>query len=469
MKEKIGHNLNDILRKTFIMNVASKNIPNLCGGSSTLFVEKDGNCQIYDVKSGETFPVFEESLDRQISKIKPADVIFSCYNTRGTRLCVITKTGLLVFFLFDVDNGHAFKGANNSKLTVIYKTMRVIYSDGAIVPYRCALEDQFLHSVKDCPIGINGTILVPFGLIFTDFCAVVRVQPPDGQSILVRIAYDTDDYNLDGMPTRQALDSDDWKLVYEQGILDFKTQSDVVFILTHTCIVELWLADHNPVPILLPLPADRINLVLTEKYKDYVASYRQFQAAPLKTVKLESPCEKYVIPATWEVVLSQRPENRSFIQATLYDRDKIKPQLPLALKELVSFDRTKHEEEVAEEATVGFSDTQPTATCPWHEIILLKSHLCIKSIDGIYKYTANGWVQFLDVEKQEPVYPLQVCAAGNLIFLQEEEGRDWLAYTIEGKLAQIPKITTTVTGAFESDLSTIIVCPDTMFEVSHAL
>lgn len=451
------------------MTVVSKNIPNLCGGISTLFVVREGCCQIYDFKTAEYFSVFQESMDPQINKIKPHDIAFSCYNTRGTRLCVVTKTGLLIFFLFDVDNGHIYQNESGATITAIYKTMRVIYSLGAIVPFRCALEDQYLHSVGNCPYSKNGIILVPFGLVFTDFCAVVRVQPPNEQSILVRIAYDTDDYKLDGMPTRQALNSSDWKFVYEQGILDYKTQGDVVFILTHTCVVELWLADHDPVPILLPLPEDRINLVQTESYKDYIALYRKFQAAPLKTVKIKSPDKEFIIPPVWEVVLSQKPEHRSFIQATLYERDKIKPKLPLPLKDLVSFDRTHYDEEVAEEATMGFSDTQPTASCPWHSILLLKSYLCVKTIDGIYKYTSSGWVQFFDAQKKEPVYPLQNCGVGNCILLQEEEDREWLAYTLEGELAAIPKITTTVSSAYQSESTTVIISPETMFELNYVL
>lgn len=437
----------------------------LCGGLNVALVNKDDQLQLLTYNTTRLFPIFQDCLDPQIKKVTPKEVVLCCFDESGGRLVVVTCQGLMIFFRLDIDNGQSFKDTDGNEFKAIYKTMRVIYSDGCIVPFRCALEDQFLHSVATCPIGSNGTILVPFSVVLTDFCALVRVQPPGATSCLVRIAYDTDDTALDGLPTRQALVSPDWHFVYEQGILDIKARKNTVFILTHTCLVELYLSDHNPFPIILALPNDVAKLDFDDTYASYIQSYRDFVNQPL--VWLVHSDEHVQIPDAWETVLSTRPDNRPYVQMTLAAREKSRPLSPSPLQCMVKVIFQEHEDAIVNEARTCFADTCPSATCPWRELALTSTHISLNSIDGLYALTENGWQAVVDKKTKIPVVATSIVSSRNFIYSLPEEGAAWTAYTVDGEQRTLPELKAPILAIYNIDPHSVkIVCSDAVHHLN---
>jgi len=437
----------------------------LCGGVNVALVSKEDQLQVLVYSTLRLFFIFKDCIDPQIKKVTPKDVVLCCFDESGGRLVVVTNQGLIVFFRLDINNGQTFKDIEGHEFKAIYKTMRVVFSDGCIVPFRCALEDQFLHSVSTCPVGKNGTILVPFAIVLTDFCALVRVQPPDGTSCLVRIAYDTDDTALDGLPTRQAFVSPDWHFVYEQGILDLKVRQNTVYILTHTCLVELCLSDHNPFPIIYALPNDVAKLEFADAYTDYVKRYREFVNTPLEWIV--NTHETGPIPDAWETVLTTRPDNRLYVQMTLANREKSRPLSPSPLHCLVKVTFHEHENAIVNEARTCFTDTSPSATCPWREIALTSSHIYLNSIDGLYALTQKGWHAVIDKKSALPVVAASIVSSKNFIYSQPEEGVPWTAHTVDGDQRILPELKRPILAIYNVEPHSVkIICSDAIHHLN---
>ena len=418
----------------------------LSGGKENALVLRDGQLGLLVYKTNTFFAIFDESLDPQIYQTTAKSIILSTYNSCGTRFVIVTNTGLLIFFCFDVKFGHVFTSESKTEtITAIYKTMRVVFSDGKILTSRCALEDQYSHSVKECVPSQTGIILVPFDIVLCDHFAIVRVQPPESSSCLVRVVFDAVDTKLDGLPTRQALRSVDWQFVYDQGILHMSLFKGILLLLTHTCMVECWLIDHDPVPLITPLPEDRVHMTLNSNdYLNFDHSYRTYCQIPIDW-KLPEPDNdddnktSLLVPPEWEVVLSTRPNARASVQQTIHERHKSRPSLslPLATYFNVQIDTSSEDETTAQ--ALHFSDTSPNAACPWREL-----QACD---DGVYLLTSNelfffrsSWTAFVDKKTNLPIYAKHMIVVSGLVLVLVGDDNVWTGYDHTGNKLVIPTI-----------------------------
>ena len=435
----------------------------LCGGKNTALVFDGNEPGILSHDTGAFFRIFEDSLDQQIKKTNREEIILSTYNADGNRLVVITKSGLLIFFCFDVKHGHEFISDSKHTLTAIYKTMRVIFSDGKIQNSRCAIEDQYAYNVKDCPASKDAIILVPFDVVLCKHIAIVRVQPPESSSCLVRVVFDAMDTLLDGLPTRQAFQSPDWMFVYNQGILDMTLFQGILLILTHTCMIQCWLIDHDPVPLIIPLPHDRVNLnISSDEYYDYYNAYREYALSPIKWID-PSPDTKqqppFLIPPEWETVLTKRADDRTLIQQTIFEREKYRPKLPLPLANYVTCSVEECPEQIRD--IITFSDTMPNAACPWRELQACNEAVYLLTLNELYVFKSE-WSVFIDQKNNSPIYAKRIIVTNPIILVLTDEENNWTAFDHTGNAIEIPVLEpkTEILAVFQEADEIIVIKPD---------
>jgi hypothetical protein len=415
----------------------------LCSGLCTALAICDNELVL--LKEKTVFSIFKNSFDLQIRTVKPSDIILHTYNENGENLAVVTKQGLIIFFCFGSKKGHEFE-KNGICLSAIYKTMRVIFSGGKILSSRCALEDQFLHSVNKCPLSKDGIILVPFELLLGQHAAVVRVQAPEKTSCMVRMVFDTNDYFLDELPTRQPFISDNWNFVYEQGILTTHMFGNVIYILTHTCIALCNLKDHDPIPILLHLPYDRINMEIVNKlYITFSAQYNNYCQSPIEWVHCSNLVDPLLpqtphplIPVEWEVVYSSNTKNRPTVHATILSRNATRPRLDKPLRDSVQMTMLDCTEE--QKQFYKFADLCPNATCPWRELCVTTDSFFLNTIDGVMIFdelSSDGWKQLIDEKTKLPICAKSIKTTKSRLFVQTENC--WLMYDKLGNSLHLPE------------------------------
>lgn len=413
----------------------------LCAGLASALVKRGKQILLYSYSEKALFAIFKDCDDQQIKALKSDDLVLFKYDEKGVNFVVVTKTGLLIFFCLDTPKGYVFLSEDGEKkYTAIYKTMRIVLSDNQIVPYRCAIEDQYKFNVCDDPDHRDGIILVPFDIVMGSHWALVRVNRPEKGSCLVRITFHTFDFCLkDRLPTRQALISSEWEFVYTQGILDMCIRNNIVYILTHTCIAELWLQDYDPTPIIVPLPADRVSLIANTLYLQYAIEYREFIRSEIEW-KMPSE-QEFLIPSEWEVLLSTRPDMRAKVQTTIYYRNQKRPKLSGNFGDCITLCSDLPPDELLVSAMTNYGDLSPSATCPWKGLAVTDDVIFLNSIDGIYSLKESGWIPLLDLKNKLPIKAIALLAANKHIYIQSDENTDWLSFDKFGNVYPIPKFT----------------------------
>ena len=315
-----------------------------------------------------------------------------------------------------------------------YNTLRVVYSDGRVLPFRSAIEDQFKYSMSACPFSSDGTILVPFQLVLDESFAVVRVQPPGRTSCLVRIAFevqDEDDLEMQ-ISTRQALVSPDWLFIYDMGIIDLKIRQGVVLVLTHTCAVEFFLCDHDPAPIAMSLPNDRVGVIFSEKYIKFTQDYRAYiQHISQNSVfkfKFKSLDESTLIPPEWTVVCTQL-KNDEMKNAFVQLQERQRPRLNL--REEMQVVTEPCEDEKILQAVMVFADTNPNLACPWAELAATRTTLYLNTFNGVFLCGAD-WERLISRKSGQPVYAMSIFATEKDLFVQDSEDKNWRRFDSEG-------------------------------------
>lgn len=374
---------------------------------------------IFDLVSGTLHDLLN-CPDKQIKKIKEKDISLSVFSENGTILALVSQTGLLVFF--------NLTGNFNITEPCFYNTLRVVYSDGRILPFRSAIEDQFKYSMSACPFSAEGMILVPFQIVLDEEFAVVRVQPPDKTSCLVRIAYeiqDEDDLNLQ-LSTRQAFVSPDWLFIYDMGMIDLKIRHGVVLLLTHTCLIEFFLCDHDPAPIALSLPNDRVGVIFSEKYIKFTLKYRAYiemlqssdKKAALKNKSRHD--DAMLIPPEWTVVYAQykNDEKTTLVQFQERQRPRVN------LREEMQIVTEPCDDEKVLQAVMVFADTSPSLACPWTELAVTRTTLYLNTFHGVFVCGAD-WEKLISKKTGQPVYAMSIFATEKDLFVQEGEDKNW--------------------------------------------
>ena len=384
--------------------------------------------------------------DRQISLLRDQDITFSAFDANGEILCLVSKNGLIVFLepgsdketttISEIVLGDEPKSAKKN-LHVWYNTMRVIWSDGRIVPVRSAIEDQFRFSSRDCPFSNDGLILVPFQLVFDKTFAIVRVQPPESTSCLVRLAYRVHD-GKERIPTRQALMHADWLYVYDMGIIDMKMRNGIVVLLTHTCAVELFIDDHDPAPIAMSLPRDRIDVIFTDEYIKFSQCYRRYCNFLTTKLKLEPllEVERPLFPPEWEVLFHGRGVDRYLAGQYVVLQEKLRPRLKSALRDVMQVvadtrveSTTSGEQMIA--AVMDFGDTRPSYACPWIEVAVTDSMLYLNTFNGVF-VCLNEWTRLISAKTGQPVYAVNIYTSGKHLYVQEEDDQPWRKFDAVG-------------------------------------
>jgi hypothetical protein len=335
----------------------------LCAGTENALAIVEGEVCLVVYKQNANYRIVRDSLDRQVALIKPQEIIFCNYDTSGSNLVVITKYGLIVVFKFGLPGQRmqAIDGTNHYGIQTF--TMRVVFQNGRILDQMHALEDQFRMKLEQ---DTDATILVPFGLIFENNVLLVRVQAPGMMSQFVR---------LDLLNKRKIYTGRNWDWIVKQGILDFKVQQGIVYILTHTCLIDFSLHEEEPVPLIVALPPDMVRVQLSATYEANADEHRQWRLkGGKKPVELEF--EKHV-----NVI---RPED------------------------------------------IMFEDTTAHIGCPWLEIAIA-NRVFLLATDGVYMYIGTHWVQLLDPNTREPICAEQILASKNALYYQSGN-ESWLSY-----------------------------------------
>lgn len=420
----------------------------LCAGRTYALAARDDCLWIVHNQTGAAFAVFLFLEDKQLAKLTPADITLCKFDNVGSCVVLVTWTGLIVFLKFDDVSGTVIQ-AGDHELRVNYKTLRVLYKNGSIIPHRCALEDQYKYNVKDCTFSEGALILVPFMLLVNaDFC-LVRVQPEGETSFFVRIAYNTNDTLLDGLPTRQALRSPDWQFIYEQGVLDWQLHGTMLFVLTHTCLAEAWIYDHDPTPLVLELPTDRVNAIVSPEYHEFT-KLCQIYSKTLhedQSVSPENESESAsepefspIVPPEWEVVLSSTSANRPRLRQAVANHEKIKPRLPNPLTDYVKIVFQKSDDPLLDDVFSDYADTAVSASCPWMELAVTTTTLYLNSMDGIYEITPQGWKPLQHPDSGLPIYAANILASKECLYTQETEDSSWKISHPFSSVAALPEI-----------------------------
>lgn len=380
---------------------------------------------IFDLLTGILHDL-SDCLDNQIKKLKEKDISLSVFSENGAILALVSTTGLLVFFNLEGE----FHMTEKNK----YTTLRVVYSDGRILPFRTAIEDQFKYSISACPFSLDGTILVPFQIVLDERFAVVRVQAPERSSCLVRIAFLEMQDDLDSqVSTRQALVSPDWLFIYEMGIIDLKIRHGVVLILTHTCLVEFFLCDHDPAPIALSLPDDRVGVIFSEKYIKFTLKYRAYiemlqsidRKAILKNKSHHDDC--MLIPPEWTVLYAQYKTEEKNALVQLQERRRPR----ISLREEMQIVTEPCDDEKLLQAVMVFADTSPSLACPWTELAATGSTLYLNTFHGVFVCGAD-WERLISRKTGQPVYAMSIFATEKDLFVQDGEDKNWRKFDTHG-------------------------------------
>ena len=414
----------------------------LCGGFENAVVKKDDEILLLNYACGGLFPIFSDSFDKQIKKIKADDIELAVFDENGNSFVITSKDGLIIFFLPVTKGGQVFFAEGNLQQALVYKTMRIVQVDGKIIPYRCAFDDQFLHAVKSCPFTSEKkdiTLLVPFDVVIATNFTCIRVKPTNASSCIIRINFFLDDQLLDGRPTRQPFVSDEWQLAYDQGIINMTTRNNMLYLLTHTCIIECWLLDYNPIPIFLKLPQDRLNLEFkTNSYRNFVHAYRKFMTDMISFEKssTEKNSEKK-FPQEWEVCFKQQ-ENSQFL-ISLFQKNR--PMLTKEITSLLTFSTVPCENEIVMNAISTFSDLSPSATCPWRKVLVTIDAIYLDSVDGIWVQSKNDWYPLHAKKTNLPICASNIQGSSNAIYVQTSPESNWTSYIKDGTELSMPLIT----------------------------
>lgn len=70
----------------------------LCGGFENAVVKKDDEILLLNYACGGLFPIFSDSLDKQIKKIKADDIELAVFDENGNSFVITSKDGLIIFF-----------------------------------------------------------------------------------------------------------------------------------------------------------------------------------------------------------------------------------------------------------------------------------------------------------------------------------------------------------------------------------
>jgi len=305
------------------------------------------------------------------------------FDNSGKILNLVSTSGLVVFLEPQTDSAPLW-----------HATMRVIWSDGRIVPVRTAIEDQFRFDTRTCPFSADGIILVPFQLVFDADFAVVRVQPPSStglSSCLVRLKYRNEDHS------RFALTSADWLYIYEMGIIDMKIRAGIVLILTHTCAVELFLGDDDPTPVVMSLPRDRIDVIFSDTYIAFCQAYRRYCFPVNPDLKKERPQLRNPLREAMQVVVDTDEQAETPLIATVMD----------------------------------FGDTRPSYACPWIELAVTNSMLYLNTVNGVY-VCMSEWTPLISAKTGRSVYAVTLYASEKDLFVQEGESAVWRKFDSSG-------------------------------------
>jgi hypothetical protein len=408
--------------------------------------------------------------DRQISLLRSKDIGFASFDASGRVLCLVSKSGLVVFiethagertkgFLKERESEEkgekGEKGEKSEKgekgifktLPLWWQTLRIVWNDGRIVPFRAAIEDQFRFNVKSCLVSADSMILVPFQIVFDTAFAVLRVQPPESCSCLVRVAYRVDDDANPKLHTRQALMNADWLFIYEMGIIDIKIRSGVVLILTHTCIVELFLADHDPMPIAMSLPRDKIDVLFSDAYIQFCNQYRLYcytlsklnTERDVKAVDSQLVSDMLLYPPEWAVVFRGQNVKSELVMSLVQLQETIRPRLKRALREEMqvvmepeAIIEKEEKVEIAEHAVPEFGDTKPSYACPWLELAATDTSLYLNTFNGVYM-CKEEWVPLISVKTGRSVFAVNLFASAKYLFVQEDEESPWRKFETSGR------------------------------------
>lgn len=412
--------------------------------------------------------------DRQISLLRSKDIGFANFDASGRVLCLVSKNGLIVFietnagertkgFLKEVVKAKDEKTDEKSEkgicktLPLWWQTLRIVWNDGRIVPFRAAIEDQFRFNVKSCPVSADSMILVPFQVVFDTAFAVLRVQPPESCSCLVRVAYRVEDDADPKLHTRQALMNADWLFIYEMGIIDIKIRSGVVLLLTHTCIVELFLADHDPMPIAMSLPRDRIDVLFSDAYVQFCNQYRLYcytlsklkLERNVKAVDGELASDMSLYPPEWAVVFHGQNVKPALVMSLVQLQETIRPRLKHSLREEMQvvmepeedsakmvdetgkMDEPEKVEKIAA-AVPEFGDTKPSYACPWLELAATDTTLYLNTFNGMYM-CKEEWTPLISVKTGRSVFAVNLFASAKYLFVQEDEESPWRKFETSGR------------------------------------
>jgi hypothetical protein len=424
----------------------------LCGGFENAVVKKDDEILLLNYACGGLFAIFSDSLDKQIKKIKAGDIELSVFDEVGNSFVITSKDGLIIYFLPVSKGGQVFFAEGNLQQALVYKTMRIVQVDGKIIPYRCAFDDQFLHSAKSCPFTSEKedvTLLVPFDVVVTTNFTCIRVKPTNASSCIIRINFFLDDQMLDGRPTRQPFISDEWQLAYDQGIINMTTRNNMLYLLTHTCIIECWLFDYNPIPIFLKLPKDRLNLEFkNHSYRNFVTAYRKFMMDVISfkksTVEKDPSPTEFEFPKEWEVCFKQQ-ENAQLLISFF---QKNRPILFEAITSVLTFSTVPCENEIVMNAISTFSDLSPSATCPWRKVIVTTDAIYLDSVDGIWVQSKIDWYQLQAKKTNLPICASNIQGSSNAIYVQTSPESNWTSYIKDGTELSMPLTTDNILAVY---------------------
>lgn len=394
----------------------------LCAGLHTALTTVDGELSLYVYDLDRHFSFLTDCTDKQIQKITPATLAHYAYDLEGLRLVLTTKDGLVAVFAFN-GSGQMYY-SDDVGFPVVFKTFRIMCEDGRILPYRTALEDQWVNNVADHPHK-NGLILVPFQVFINDRFVVARVQVPGQPSCIVRVLYMVADNELNELPTRQAFTGKDWDYIYELSIIDMALSNNCLYILTQVGLVEAWLGDYDPFPVLSALPKDRVNLSFGSDYLDFLDLYTKFKTSPFTVTS--QPMVK--IPIEWEVIYTTTPEKRDQVRKLLAARECSKPRPPRPLREMVTI-MLDVDDPIQAKQFSGTADTVVNATCPWQNIVVAYPTPFVVSIEGVHYRRDKMWHL---LERDKPCVNAVNCQT--TVALQEE--LNWVSVDPEGNVTQL--------------------------------
>jgi hypothetical protein len=169
----------------------------------------------------------------------------------------------------------------------------------------------------------------------------------------------------------------------------------------------------------MPLPDDRLTLQVTEAYRKYVPCYYRY----LKMEPTMGPVPaNTLVPPEWETVYSTTNDERPMAVEKILRAEALKPRLNL--RENINVHIVPSDEEALMMAVMRFSDTAPSATCPWYELAVTTRTVFLSSLDGVL-FFERIWRPLIDPKSGEPIYAFQIYASSTSLFVQSEENGPW--------------------------------------------